>query len=115
MQRESSYTPDLSGISSTVRFVAVNTALQIGLDGAANAEKVGGVSYPAPAATRISPRGHRPGRVHVPPPPPISVHLSQLWNGLSDRGPIRYRVAKDVQSSDASGPLPPPRPSVSPS
>ena len=40
--RELSYTHDLTGISSTPRFVAVNTALQVGLDGAANVEQVGG-------------------------------------------------------------------------
>ncbi|HET6964964.1 MAG TPA: acetyl-CoA hydrolase/transferase C-terminal domain-containing protein [Acidimicrobiales bacterium] len=40
--RELSYTHDLTGISSTERFVAFNTALQVGLDGAANVESVGG-------------------------------------------------------------------------
>lgn len=40
--RELSYTHDLTDISATERFVAINTALQVGLDGAANVEKVGG-------------------------------------------------------------------------
>lgn len=40
--RELSYTHDLTGISATERFVAFNTALQVGLDGAANVESVGG-------------------------------------------------------------------------
>jgi hypothetical protein len=36
------YTHDLSAISAIDRFVAVNTALQVGLDGAVNVEQVGG-------------------------------------------------------------------------
>lgn len=39
---ELSHTHDLSDISATPRFVAINTALQVGLDGAANVEKAGG-------------------------------------------------------------------------
>lgn len=40
--RELSRTHDMTDISATECFVAVNTALQVGLDGAANVEKVGG-------------------------------------------------------------------------
>lgn len=36
------HTHDLTGISAVERFVAVNTALQVGLDGAANVESVAG-------------------------------------------------------------------------
>ena len=36
------YTHDLTAISAVPRFVAVNTALQVGLDGAANVEVIGG-------------------------------------------------------------------------
>ncbi|HMC39765.1 MAG TPA: acetyl-CoA hydrolase/transferase C-terminal domain-containing protein, partial [Acidimicrobiales bacterium] len=40
--REVSYTHDLTAISATERFVAINTAIQVGLDGAANVEVAGG-------------------------------------------------------------------------
>ncbi|MBV9661942.1 MAG: hypothetical protein JO337_12370 [Acidimicrobiales bacterium] len=40
--RPISYTHDLTAISGFERFVAVNTALQVGLDGAANVEVAGG-------------------------------------------------------------------------
>jgi acyl-CoA hydrolase len=40
--RDISETHDLSAISAIPRFVAINTALQVGLDGAANVETVGG-------------------------------------------------------------------------
>ena len=36
------HTHDLTGISAIERFVAINTALQVGLDGASNVETVGG-------------------------------------------------------------------------
>jgi acyl-CoA hydrolase len=39
---EVGYTHDLTALATTERFVAVNTALQVGLDGAANVEMVGG-------------------------------------------------------------------------
>ena len=42
MFREVAYTHDITAVSRTERFVAVNTALQVGLDGAANVEAVGG-------------------------------------------------------------------------
>lgn len=40
--RELAYTHDMTAISATDRFVAVNTALQVGLDGAANVEQANG-------------------------------------------------------------------------
>jgi acyl-CoA hydrolase len=40
--REVAYTHDISALSALERFVAVNTALQVGLDGAANVEVAGG-------------------------------------------------------------------------
>ncbi len=40
--KELGYTHDLTDISVTERFVAVNTALQVGLDGSANVESAGG-------------------------------------------------------------------------
>jgi acyl-CoA hydrolase len=40
--RDIAYTHDITAISCTPRFVAVNTALQVGLDGAVNVERVDG-------------------------------------------------------------------------
>lgn len=42
------HTHDLSDISNTPRFVAVNTALQVGLDGSANVEVAGGRTVSGP-------------------------------------------------------------------
>jgi acyl-CoA hydrolase len=40
--REVGYTHDLTGLSRTERFVAINTGLQVGLDGSVNVERVAG-------------------------------------------------------------------------
>jgi acyl-CoA hydrolase len=40
--REIDYTHDLTALSRIERFVAINTAFQVGLDGSANVEVVGG-------------------------------------------------------------------------
>lgn len=40
--RELSYTHDLTDVSATPGFVAINTAIQVGLDGSVNVERVGG-------------------------------------------------------------------------
>lgn len=46
--REMEYTHDLTAISACPRFVAVNTALQVGLDGSVNVERSGGRTVAGP-------------------------------------------------------------------
>ncbi len=49
---------DITAISGTDGFVAINTALQVGLDGAVNVEAVGGAWWRARVAIRTSQPGH---------------------------------------------------------
>lgn len=46
--RELEVTHDLTGISATPRFVAINTAVQVGLDGSVNVERAGGRTVAGP-------------------------------------------------------------------
>ena len=65
--RNVDYTHDLTAVSATERFVAINTALQVGLDGAANVEVVDGrvVSGPGGHPDFAAGASRSPGGISV--------------------------------------------------
>ena len=65
--KELGYTHDLTAISATERFVAINTALQVGLDGSANVEVAGGrvVSGPGGHPDFAAGASRSPGGISV--------------------------------------------------
>lgn len=77
---EVSVTHDITDISATARFVAINTALQVGLDGAANVEVAGGriVSGPGGHPDFAAGASRSPGGLSIVALPSVAAGRSTI-------------------------------------